>query len=244
MATQCGKNAEPTRTPRAGLAKPLEALVFLLPLLVFSEIASRYLSSPATLPQQGRVVAFHLLQFFFQLFGSTGALMPALAVVAILLSTHIVSRQPWQVRKSAVALMYVESVALAAPLILVNRWVCLAGGVSAGDWLGESALGVSAGIYEELVFRLVLISVIVMIGSDLLGRSSSIVLPIGILISAVLFAAHHHPPMGGDPFDTGRFLFRVLAGVYLGTIFVVRGYGLAAGAHVAYNLIVLTGLPE
>ena len=240
MTTRRGKAPEAGRAPRPGLARPLEALAFLLPLIAFSELAALFLSSPAASPQQDRVVAFHLLRVFFQLFGSTAVLLPALAVVAILLATHVASRQPWRIRKSAVAVMYVESLALAVPLILVHRWARLTGAGLATDWLGEAALGTGAGIYEELVFRLILISVIVMIGSDLLGRPTAYVLPAAVFVSALLFAAHHHPPLGGDPFDAGRFLFRTLAGLYLGTIFVVRGYGPAAGAHAAYNLIVLS----
>ncbi len=217
----------------------METLVFLLPLIVFSEAVSLCLSSHAVLAQQGRVVAFHLLQLFFQLFGSTGVLMPALAVVAILLSTHIMSRQPWRVRASVVGFMYVESLALAIPLLFFQRWVTLAGSDAAPGALGEVALGVGAGIYEELVFRLILISVISILGTDLLGRPTAVVLPLAVLVSALAFAGHHHQPVGRDPFDAGQFLFRTLAGLYLGTIFVVRGYGPAAGTHAAYNLIVL-----
>ena len=35
-------------------------------------------------------------------------------------------------------------------------------------------------------------------------------------------------------------MFRGLAGVYLGAIFIFRGYGPAAGAHIAYNLLIIT----
>ena len=45
------------------------------------------------------------------------------------------------------------------------------GGAEARNFMIESVLGVGAGIYEELVFRLVLISVVSMIGADLLGPS-------------------------------------------------------------------------
>ncbi len=239
MTTQGGRNSPPRGARQPGLAKPLEALVFLLPLIVFSEAVSLYLSSYAVLAQQDRVVAFHLLRFCFQLFGSTGALMPPLAVVAILLSTQIVSRQPWRVRASVVGLMYVESLALAIPLLLFQRWVTLMGGGAAPGALGEAALGIGAGIYEELIFRLILISVVSILGTDLLGRPNVVVLPLAVVISALAFAGHHHQPVGRDPFDAGQFAFRTLAGLYLGTIFVVRGYGPAAGTHAAYNLIVL-----
>ncbi|MCP4590924.1 MAG: CPBP family intramembrane metalloprotease [bacterium] len=230
----------PTRPPWPGLAKPLEALVFLLPLIVFSEVVSVGLSSEALSASSGRVVSFHLLRIFFGLFGSTGILMPALAVVGILLGAQVASRRPWKVRWSAVVLLPVEAVGLALPLILLNHWVQLAGvGDSVADGLGAAALGVGAGIYEELIFRLVLISIVVVIGSDLLGRPRDWTLVAGVLLSALLFAAHHHPPVGADPFDAGRFVFRTLAGGYLGGVFVLRGYGSAAGTHAAYNLVVL-----
>lgn len=240
MATGRGKQADPGLQFRPGLSRPLEALAFLLPLIAFSEIASRSLFPYTAAPPQDRVVAFHLLQLFFQLFGSAGALMPALAVVVVLLSTHVASRQPWRVRKSAVALMYAESLALAIPLILVNSWVRLAAGPAAETWLRHAALGIGAGVYEELVFRLVLISVVAVIGSDLLRWSNTSVLIAGVMVSALVFAAHHHPPVGGEPFDASRFWFRTLAGVYLGAVFVIRGYGPAAGTHAAYNLIVIS----
>ena len=77
-----------------------------------------------------------------------------------------------------------------------------------------------------------------MIGADLLRFNNSSTLVAAVMIAAGLFALHHHPPFGSEPFDAFRFTFRTLAGLYLGTIFVFRGYGLAAGAHIAYNLIV------
>ena len=61
-----------------------------------------------------------------------------------------------------------------------------------------------------------------------------------VLIAAVLFAAHHHPPLGREPYDFGRFAFRTMAGVYLGALFLLRGYGVTAGCHALYNVIIVT----
>ncbi len=223
------------------LARPLDSLVFLLPLIVFYEVGSLVMDSTGLAARHERVVAFQLLQIFFDLFGVSGVLMPGLAVIAVLLATHIISRQPWRFDKRAVAIMYVESALWALPLLLLNRFTQM----SATQWpletfMSNAALCVGAGIYEELVFRLVLVSLIVMIGADLLRFSYGSTLVAGVLISAGLFALHHHPPFGSEPFDAFRFSFRALAGVYLGTIFVFRGYGPAAGAHIGYNLLIIT----
>ncbi len=227
------KANKPTLKPteRRALAKPLDSLLFLLPFIVFYE--SAILLGGA---QPARVVAFDMMERFFALFGTTGFWLPGLAVVVILLATHAAARLPWRIDKRAVGLMYVETIVWSLPLLAVNYYAQL---LAAQQELTLASLGicVGAGIYEELIFRLVLISLLVMIGSDLLRFSTSATLASAVLISAVLFALHHHPPFGGEAFSAYRFSFRSLAGVYLGTIFVFRGYGPAAGAHIAYNLI-------
>lgn len=132
--------------------------------------------------------------------------------------------------------MYVESLALCVPLLLLNWAVPLMAASSESSLLQRMALSIGAGIYEELLFRLILISLMVMIGVDLLRLDRAAVAVTAILLSSLVFAAHHHPPIGAEPFDAVRFLFRTMAGVYLAAIFWFRGYGPAAGCHAAYNL--------
>ena len=226
-------------TPRL-LTRPLDALAFLLPLILFYELGCLLLASHSSEAAQDRVVAFHLLQLFFELFGSTGVWMPGLAVVAVLLGTQLVSGRPWIINRRRVALMYAESALLAVPLLVFNQILRASPGstgVQDSLW-ADLVLGVGAGVYEELVFRLVLISVLVMIGHDLLGISNSTTLIAAVILSALAFSAHHHPPLGSEPFAMDRFLFRAAAGAYLGVLFVFRGYGPAAGTHAAYNVLV------
>ncbi len=226
--------------PRRGLAHPLESLVFLLPFVLFYELGSRRLEPSLADAASDRVVAFQLLRVFFELFGTTGRWMPALAVVAVLVGAQAASRESWRVRPRGVLWLYVESVAWALPLLAVCRLMRLIGhaGGSAGLW-PDLVLCVGAGVYEELVFRLILICVVVMIGADLLRLSPGWTTLAGVAISALLFAAHHHPPIGSEPFEAVRFGFRVAAGASLGLLFVYRGYGVAAGTHVVYNLAVV-----
>lgn len=223
------------------LSRPLESLVFLLPLILFYEIGCLYIQpASATAPGQERVVAFHLLQVFFELFGSTGVWMPGMAVVIILLCTHLASRKPWEVRRRAVGMMYAECAALALPLLLFNS-VLRASPVDAPperEVLAEAILGVGAGVYEELVFRLILVSLIYMVAADFMGVRHGTALVAAVLISSVAFSAHHYPPLGSDAFSLDTFAFRTVAGVYLGALFVYRGYGPAAGTHAVYNLLV------
>ncbi len=229
------------RTRRGTLARPLDALVFLLPLIIFYEAAS--------LVRQDRVIAFDFLRRFFELFGSVGMWAPGLAVIVILLATHIASRDKWSIHWRRVGWMYVESVALSVPLLLLNWAVPLAASTGVFHPLWEGlALSIGAGIYEELVFRLILISTMVMIGADLLRWNQVWVTAAAVVISSLAFAAHHHRLVfwgvelssGAEPFDALRFCFRSMAGVYLAAIFWFRGYGPAAGCHAAYNVTLVT----
>lgn len=220
-----------TETSSRGLlARPLEALVFLLPLMGFYEVAS--------LAHRDRVIAFDLLRGVFELFGPVGVWLPGLLVVVILLATHLASRQAWTVGWGRVGWMYVEAAALAVPLLLFN-WAVpqLTAGGGSSSLIDTIAMGIGAGVYEELVFRLILISVIVMIGVDLLRCGRAKVAVAAIVLSALVFAAHHHQPVGMEPFDAMRFFFRTIAGIYLAVVFWYRGYGPAAGCHAAYNTV-------
>jgi len=217
---------------RGLLARPLDSLVFLLPLILCYEYAS--FSAP------NHVIASDLLKQFVALFGLVGMWAPGVVVIVILLATHMASGEKWQVHWHRVGKMYLEAAALSVPLILLSRAIPLVGG---GFWSAHTfnsiAMGMGAGVYEELVFRLGLIALLVMIGSDLLHMDRSAVAIVAVLVSAVLFAAHHHRPIGAEPFVPSTFLFRTLAGVYLALIFWFRGYGSAAGCHAAYNVAVV-----
>jgi len=103
--------------------------------------------------------------------------------------------------------------------------------------------GVGAGIYEELIFRLILIGLLMMLFQDVLrfSRKSSIL--IAVLISAALFSAHHHIVFvngrltPGAVFNWTEFAFRTIAGVYFAVLFAIRGFGITAGTHAFYDII-------
>ena len=110
--------------------------------------------------------------------------------------------------------------------------------------------GIGAGIYEELVFRLFLICVLMVFFQDLIGIDHSAAVILSILISAGLFSAHHHYVIidghitQGAQFSWIAFCFRSVAGVYFAGLFAVRGFGIAAGTHAFYNIIatILNGI--
>jgi hypothetical protein len=103
--------------------------------------------------------------------------------------------------------------------------------------------GVGAGIYEELVFRLILICVLMVLFQDVIGLSRQNAIVLSVLMSAALFSAHHHIIwMDGRlarsaPFNWTEFVFRTIAGVYFAILFAIRGFGITAGTHAFYDIL-------
>jgi membrane protease YdiL (CAAX protease family) len=98
---------------------------------------------------------------------------------------------------------------------------------------------VGAGLYEELLFRLCLLSGLAV----LLARAAdSLALPrifghaLAVLVSAFVFAVFHHVGPGAEPIEVPRLLYRAAAGILLGGLFVVRGFGVAVYCHAAYDV--------
>jgi len=105
--------------------------------------------------------------------------------------------------------------------------------------------GVGAGIYEELIFRLILICLLMIFFEDVLKLTNKQSVIISVLVSAGLFSAHHHivflnGQIGiSSPFNLAQFSFRTLAGIYFAVLFAIRGFGITAGAHGFYDIIAI-----
>ena len=102
-------------------------------------------------------------------------------------------------------------------------------------------LCLGAGLYEELVFRLILLTLLTLVFKDLLQfprRASALAV---VLVSAVIFSGYHY--LGPEAFRWRTFAFRGLAGIYFGVLFLTRGFGVTAATHAAYDILVLLILP-
>ena len=114
---------------------------------------------------------------------------------------------------------------------------------SSNPLLVDFVTGIGAGIYEEFVFRLILICLLMLIFQDIIGINWQSAVFLSVLIAAILFSVHHHVYFvngnfqTGEPFSFSGFIFRTLAGIYFAIVFAVRGFGITAGTHAFYNLI-------
>lgn len=110
---------------------------------------------------------------------------------------------------------------------------------SAGPFAGV-IMSAGAGLHEELVFRLLGIGAVARLWLGQNWRQPSLRLFAVMLGSSLLFSAAHHIV---EPFVLATFVFRTVAGMLFGSLYLLRGFAVAAWTHALYDvwLIVVLG---
>ena len=219
--------------------RPLASLIFVTPLLVVYETGVLVLG-----PEQVRNGADVWLRQLLDLVGfGQYFLLPSLTVSA-LLAWHYLTREPWQLSRGLLWGMAGECVALAVCLRLilhVQGMVFPQGAAlltaSLGPMVGRAVSFLGAGIYEELLFRLMMLAPLTW-GLQKLALKPGASCVAAVVITSLLFAGAHHVGPGGYHFIWFDFVFRFLAGVFFSVLFMYRGFGIAAGAHAGYDILV------
>ncbi|QOI99343.1 MAG: CPBP family intramembrane metalloprotease [Phycisphaeraceae bacterium] len=242
-------------------SRPLHVLVFLTPLVLVYQIALIFVLSSDDGSTVETIRAHGTIARFFEAFRATGLALPGIALMVVLAVWHVLSGDPWRIRPGTIAGMYGESLAWTPPLLVLaltlasnaphpgamspGVWndaapvLAFASGVPghAQDWRAAVALSIGAGLYEELLFRLILITALHAVLFDLFKIPQGPASATAILGSAVAFALYHD--LSSWPSPLIGFLFYALAGAYFGAIFMLRGFGVVVGVHAAYNTIIL-----
>jgi membrane protease YdiL (CAAX protease family) len=234
--------------------QPLTSLVFITPILLFYEggvvlLGPRAVRNGADVWLRGLLDLMDFGQYF---------LLPILTV-GILLAWHHTTRRPWRVSRGVLSGMVVESVLLAIALRLILQleilvWPGLSGPAAALAQQGPPAFGGSAalagliaflgaGIYEELLFRLILLSLLAW-AARRAGAGERAGTAAAVLAASLVFSVAHYVGPYGEPVLWLHWsfwfaaVFRLLAGIFFSLLFVYRGFGIAVGAHAGYDVLV------
>jgi membrane protease YdiL (CAAX protease family) len=103
-------------------------------------------------------------------------------------------------------------------------------------------VSLGAGIYEEFVFRVVLLAALVFLLHQLLPLRRNLAYGLAAVIGAALFSAFHYIGPFGDPLQLPSFTFRFIAGLILTGLYWTRGYGITAYTHSLYDLWLTFGV--
>lgn len=228
--------------------QPLNCLTFVAPLLALYEIGAISLGSTAMrngadVWLRGLLGRLGLGEFFF---------LPLLTC-GLLLGWHHLTRDRWRVRTEVLSGMVCESFALGVLLVVIaklcgNLLYCpptLQAAIQAD--VGEASrvplllsyLG--AGIYEELLFRLLLLSGTIALCRKM-GADATSAISFAVIAISLFFAAAHYALFFqvGLAFTWYSFVFRIFAGVLFSILFLTRGFGVTVGTHCVYDILVAT----
>lgn len=254
-----------------GTHRPLQCLYFLLPLLVAYEIGTVLLSLQDN-AEVHRILAESAIREFFGVFGVVSVHLPAITVVVVLLGWHLARKgDPLRPQWPTLAGMLVESLVLVAPLFILQLLTqrvmqgaaggelagllqgLLAAGsagtgggdAAIGDWRSGLLLSIGAGIYEELLFRLLAIALLGLLLEDVLALPRGWAALLAVAVSSLAFAWYHFWGTS-QPMDAGRFAFYTLAGVYFAGLYMLRGFGVVVATHALYDVVIVSArmLPQ
>jgi membrane protease YdiL (CAAX protease family) len=223
--------------------RPLVCLVFLAPLLAVYEFGVMSLGDAGSASLRNGADVW--LRSGLHRFGLHQPWLLPAGIIVGLLAWHRVQRQPATVPFDALPGMLAESVLFAFALAAAGqggeflfRELRLPAALSIGaPPRTEAAVSfIGAGIYEEVLFRLCLLPAF--IGLFRLSRiSPRFATGLAVLSTSLMFSLAHHIGPGAEAFAVFAFTFRTLAGVAFAVLFLYRGFGIAVGSHVAYDLL-------
>jgi Type II CAAX prenyl endopeptidase Rce1-like len=231
---------------------PRYSVLFALPLLIAYEVLAAMLAQPGHAEVRNGADAM-LRAAFTAVAGDYGP--TAFMAAVILLGLFFVVRDLRANRSGLRALVFggmlVESIALAAGFGVVigvatakllgslQMLMIAQGGVASMSWPTRLMLSLGAGLYEELFFRVILVTGLATAARTVLGfglRAASI---FAVIVGAFIFSAFHYIGPFGDPFQVQSFTFRMLSGLAFSGLYVLRGFGVTAWTHALYDSFLL-----
>jgi membrane protease YdiL (CAAX protease family) len=225
---------------------PRYAILFAAPLLLAYETLAWLLNSPESAGVRNGADVL-LKAPFVLLAGYRGVIVfdALLLTLGAWLVVRDWRRHPGPLQLRVFALMFAEAIGLALIVGVVLRYATaallhyfvLANPANLGTPV-QLMVSLGAGVYEELLFRVILVGGLSLLGSRMFGWSPRGAAVFAVLLSALLFSSFHYVGAYGDTLRFSSFLFRLLAGLVFSTLYVLRGFGITGWTHALYDIIV------
>lgn len=228
---------------------PRYSLLFALPLLVFYQtLALVFAQGPGSVRNGADVI---LQSLFVAVAGRWGPLlfMTSLIGAGLWLVGRDMRAHGSRLRGAVCVGMLGESVLLAlvfglavasvtsGVLGLLQTLALPPGGPL--DWWTRLMVSLGAGIYEELLFRVLLVGALATAARALLGWRPATAGAAATLLGAAIFSAFHYLGPYGDPWQLYSFVFRMIAGLFFSALYLLRGFGITAWTHALYDVSLL-----
>ncbi|MEM8883764.1 MAG: CPBP family intramembrane glutamic endopeptidase [Planctomycetota bacterium] len=207
--------------------------VFIVPLLALHEAGLIFHKGAAN----GTAVIYGEL---FARLNWVGAVALNLFLLALLCFAIYRTRSERQHLSGLYAWMFLESTLWAAALFVIAVLFQRID-LSIREYSRAFTMAIGAGLFEEFLFRFLLMGGLILVFHRGLGAPKNAIVPLAAVLAAVVFSLAHHEGvgLGTDPWDWGVFWLRTLLGALLGAIFWWRGFGIAVYTHALYNVALL-----
>ena len=140
------------------------------------------------------------------------------------------------------ALMFAECLAFSMVLGVVLQSILRLGGLSSGGpgsgLMQNLALSVGAGLFEEIIFRVILLNLLFLLLSPLLQKKV-VAAVVSVLLASFLFSLSHYVGTMADTWQLYSFMFRWAAGLLFTVLYFVRGFAITSYTHALYDIWVL-----
>jgi hypothetical protein len=223
---------------------PQYSLIFAIPLLMAYEGFAIFLNHSDLYGIRNSADVF--LKLFLAYMGIHGFFGFGVAMVVALILFRVVGGGPrfGSVRLGVLGWMLAESVvyslAFGALVSAVTR-LLLAQPLPLSR-PAQILVSLGAGIYEEFVFRVLLLAGLVFFLHRLMRLQQLVAYGLAAGLGALLFSAFHYIGPFGDPLQLPSFMFRFVAGLILTGLYFARGYGITAYTHSLYDLWITFGV--
>ena len=213
------------------------SLIITFPLFIFYEIGIFYMFQ-ANIPYS-KNGADVLIEEFINMLGLNGYYVASsilFIVFFLILYFQRKNFKTFKISSKYLSLMIMESFLYAVLLVLLLQNIYLSQGVNMNN-LNNFILSIGAGLYEELIFRFFLLFFLSKSFIFIFKMKEFSSLLLSIIASSVLFSLFHY--IGQESFNSYTFTLRFIAGIYLSSIYINRGFGIVALTHAFYDLFVI-----
>lgn len=231
---------------------PRYSYTFALPLLAFYELLAAILPFGETHGVRNGADVI-LKSVFYAAFGRWGPLAFGVLLVGMFVWGAVKdarkSREPlratyfaWMLGESiALALVFGVVVGLITARLLGTLHMLALAPMQQLDAPTRLMVSLGAGLYEELLFRVILVSGLARFGRAVCGMTPRIAGAFAVVLGAVIFSAFHYVGAYGDVFTVQSFTFRMIAGLFFSALYVLRGFGVDAWTHALYDVFLIFG---
>ena len=230
---------------------PRYSVLFALPLLLAYEALAAALAKPGKAELRNGADAI-LRGAFTAVAGVHGPLifMTAIVLLGVWLVVRDLRLSKDRLRWFVFAGMLVEAAALAAVFGFVigvttakllgsfhalSTAALAMSPIERTPWPTRLMLSLGAGLYEELFFRVLLVSALAAGGRVVLGLGRRGAGILAATVGAFIFSAFHYIGPYGDQLQLQSFVFRMLSGLAFSGLYLVRGFGITAWTHALYD---------